>query len=175
MIPTVAKVAEQLEARGALIRGRVDQSAKVIERVQQELGQTLPKDLEDFYRERIARVGDFLALMPIWNDRVGWRPQMVATTALFHARAAPIFSDGCGSLYGVDLDAGDNPPAVYFFDHVDEFRAPRWAAGSTLAAFLLLLADGDRAHRDDWPPKWELAVDPDLEYCPRAPAIWNVR
>jgi hypothetical protein len=64
-------------------------------------------------------------------------------------------------------------PAVYFFDHEREFRTPQWAAGSSLGAFLLLLADGDRAHREGWPPKWELAIDPAPDKCPRAPAIWN--
>jgi len=27
--------------------------------------------------------------------------------------------------------------------------------------------------RENWPAKWELTIDPDLERCPRAPAIWN--
>jgi len=63
-------------------------------------------------------------------------------------------------------------PAVYFFDHEDSYERPHWAAGSSLGAFLLLLADGDRAHAEAWPQKWELSIDPDIEKCPRAPAIW---
>jgi hypothetical protein len=57
--------------------------------------------------------------------------------------------------------------------HLSVNQQHQWAAGSSLGAFLLLLADGDRAHREAWPPKWELAIDPDLEKCLRAPAIWN--
>jgi hypothetical protein len=39
--------------------------------------------------------------------------------------------------------------------------------------FLLLLADHDRSYDENWPQRWELKVDPDIERCPRAPAIWN--
>lgn len=169
----IADAARRLEERGELERSRFDHSARIIEQVSQQMGQSLPADLEDFYRERIARVGDFLAIAPIWNDRVGWRPVAVEATRLLHAQAVPIFSDGCGSLFGVDLASGDDAPAVYFFDHEDEFEHPRWAAGSSIGAFLLLLADGDRAQREGWAPKWELQIDPDLDRCPRAPAIWN--
>lgn len=170
---SIADVANELEQRRALIRARADHSAQIIERVSEEIGQQIPQDLEAFYRERIARVGDFLAISPIWSERVGWRPGMVETTLLLAAQAVPIFSDGCGSFYRVDLDTGDATPAVYFFDHQDDFGKPRWAAGSSLATFLLLLADGDRAHREKWPSKWELAIDPALDRRPRAPAIWN--
>jgi hypothetical protein len=173
MKPTIAEAAKHLEQRGELIRTRADQSARIIEHVREQVGRDLPPDLEAFYRERIARVGDFLAIAPVWNDRVGWRPAWVETTILLPARAVPIFSDGCGSYYGVDLEAGDASPAVYFFDHQDNFSRPLWAAGSSLATFLLLLADGDRAFFEKWPAKWELGIDPDLEHCPRAPAIWN--
>jgi hypothetical protein len=97
----------------------------------------------------------------------------VDSTALLHVQAVPIFFDGCGSLYGLDLSSGDLTPAVYFFDHEDEFSKPHWAAGSSLGAFLLLLADHDRAYRENWSERWQLAIDPDLDNCPRAPAIWN--
>ena len=170
---TVADVATRLEQRHELIRARADHSARIIERVSAELGQEIPQELKAFYREHIARVGEFLAISPVWNAHVGWRPGMMETAILFPAHAVPIFSDGCGSLYGVDLDAGDATPAVYFFDHQDDFRRPRWAAGSSIATFLLLLADGDRACRENWPPKWELAIDPGLEQCARTTAIWN--
>lgn len=173
MKPTIDEAAKQLEQQGELIRARADHSARIIEHVREQIGRDLPPDLEAFYRERIARVGDFLAIAPAWSDRAGWRPAWVETTILFPARAVPIFSDESGSYYGVDLDAGDASPAVYFFDHEDNFCRPRWAAGSSLATFLLLLADGDRAQFENWPAKWELAIDPDLEKCTRAPAIWN--
>jgi hypothetical protein len=169
----IADVARQLEQRGELERSRFDHAARIISHVRQQVGQALPSDLEDFYRERITRVGDFSAITPIWNDRVGWRPVAVEATQLLRAQAVPIFSDGCGSLFGLDLSSGDSSPAVYFFDHEDEFQGPRWAAGSSLGAFLRLLADGDRAQQEGWAPRWELAIDPDLDQCPRAPAIWN--
>jgi hypothetical protein len=63
---------------------------------------------------------------------------------------------------------------VYFFDHQDEYERPRWAAGSSLGAFLLLYADHDRAYAEDRPDGWELEIDPDIDKCPRAPAIWEV-
>lgn len=170
---SIADVAKALEQRHELIRARVDHSARIIEHVSDELGEQLPEDLKALYRELILRVGDFLAIVPTWSERAGWRAGMVETTFLLPERAVPIFSEGCGSLYGVDLDAGDAKPAVYFFDHQDAFSRPSWAAGSSIATFLLLLADSDRAHRESWPPRWELAIDADLERCPRAPAIWN--
>jgi hypothetical protein len=169
----VAAAAREVEQKGLLRRHRANNSERIICHVTQQLGRKLPPDLEALYRECISRVGEFDAIAPIWNDRVGWRPVAVEATRLLSSQAVPIFSDGCGSLYGLDLSAGDNVPAVYFFDHEDEFATPRWAAGSSLGAFLLLLAESDRAGREAWPSKWELAIDPDLERCPRAPAIWN--
>lgn len=169
----IADAARQLEERGELARSRFDHSARIIEHVRQQLGQPLPPDLEDLYRERVASVGDFVAIAPVWNDRVGWRPVAVEATRLLHAQAVPIFFDGGGSLFGLDLASGDDVPAVYFFDHEDEFRRPRWTAGSSIGAFLRLLANGDRAQREGWAPRWELTIDPDLDKCPRTPAIWN--
>lgn len=57
----------------------------------------------------------------------------------------PLFDDGCGNLFGLDLTPDADPRAVYFFDHERSFEAPEWAAGSSLARFLLYLADADRA------------------------------
>jgi hypothetical protein len=125
----------------------------------------------DFYRERIATLGAFYAQTPEWNDRAGWRSPDSLVTRLVHANAAPLFDDGCGDLYGLDLTPSE-APAVYFFDHEDGFERPRWAAGSSLGAFLLILANTDRAHAEGWPERWELNIDPDIENCPRAPAIW---
>jgi hypothetical protein len=71
------------------------------------------------------------------------------------------------------LTPGIERPAVYFFDKEDSFEKPAWAAGSSLGVFLLLLADHDRSYDENWPQRWELKVDPDIERCPRAPAIWN--
>jgi hypothetical protein len=169
----VAAAARELEQKGLLRRRRADDSERIIGHVTQQLGRKLPADLEALYRERISGVGEFEAIAPVWNDRVGWRPVAVEATHLLLSQAVAIFSDGCGSLYGLDLSAGDHVPAVYFYDHEDGFSTPRWAAGSSMGAFLLLLAESDRAGREGWPAKWELAIDPDLERCPRAPAIWN--
>jgi len=169
----VAEAVRTLEAQGRVKRDRTDHSERIIARISEQLGRALPPDLEAFYRARIARIGDSNAIAPIWNDFVGWRPMAVDSTKLLHVQAVPIFFDGCGSLYGLDLASGDATPAVYFFDHEDEFSKPHWAAGSSLGAFLLLLADHDRAYRERWPERWELSIDPDLDKCPRAPAIWN--
>ena len=61
---------------------------------------------------------------------------------------------------------------MYFFDACDLYATPQWAAGSSLGAFLLLLADHDRSYDEKWPKKWELRIDPDIDKCPRARAIW---
>ena len=130
MKPTVHEAARQLEERGLLTRTRADQSAGIIDHVREALGNGLPEDLEAFYRERISRVGNFNAILPTGNDRMGWRSGAVRMDSLLPASAVPLFSDGCGSLFGLDLSAAGAAPAVYFFDHEDEFRTPRWAAGS---------------------------------------------
>jgi hypothetical protein len=38
---------------------------------------------------------------------------------------------------------------------------------------MLLAADHDKAYAEDWPERWQLSIDPDIDKCPRAPAIWN--
>ena len=173
MKPTIHEAARQLEDRGLLTRVQADNSVEIIEHVRQVLGKDLPEDLKAFYREGITRLGDFNAILPTGNDRVGWRSGTTMMDCLLAASAVPIFSDGCGSLFGLDLSAEDATPAVYFFDHEDEFRTPSWAAGSSLATFLLILADSDRAQSEGWPLRRELKLDPDLDNCVRAPAIWN--
>jgi hypothetical protein len=169
---SVSEAARQLEERGLLTRERKDHSDKVIEHVRNLLGRELPPDLVDFYRERIATLGEFYAQTPGWNEWVGWRSPDSLVTKLVHADAVPLFDDGCGDLYGLDLTPRVEVPAVYFFDHEDGYERPHWAAGFSLGAFLLLLADADRAHANEWPERWELKIDPALEKCPRAPAIW---
>lgn len=169
---SVPEAARQLEERGLLTRERKDDSVRIIQHVRNLLGRELPSDLIDFYRERIATLGEFYAQTPGWNDRVGWRSPDSLVTGLLHAEAVPLFDDGCGNLYGLDLQPGVNTPAVYFFDHERGYEEPEWAAGSSLGAFLLLLADSDRALAEGWPSRWQLKIDPDIENCPRAPAIW---
>lgn len=172
MSVSVSEATRQLEGRGLLKRDRQDQSAKVIAHVRQLIGRELPADLISFYRERIARLGEFYAQAPEWNDHVGWRSPDSIVTELLPADAVPLFGDGCGNLYGLDLTPSVETPAVYFFDHERGYEKPLWAAGSSLGAFLLLLADSDRAYAEGWPSRWELQIDPDIEKCPRAPAVW---
>jgi hypothetical protein len=170
---SVREAAQQLEERGLLKRERNDHSERIIEFVGAVFGQKLPEDLVEFYRERVASIDGESALNPHWNPYVGWRSSGELVTMLLHSQAIPLFGDGCGSLYGLDLSSGADTPAVYFFDHEDEFNRPSWAAGSSLGAFLLLLADHWRAFDEGWPQGWQLKIDPDIDKCPRAPAIWN--
>lgn len=83
------------------------------------------------------------------------------------------FFDGCGNVFGLDLTPGTEIPAVYFFDHEHEFDRPRYAAGSSLGAFLLLLGEEDLAFREKRPAGWQLTIDPELDNCPRAPPVWR--
>jgi hypothetical protein len=171
---SVAQAIRRLDERGLITRQKRDISERVIDRVAGLLGQALPADLEDLYRESVRTVGDFHAVLPILNGRIGWRDHGDANMMdLFEVEAAPLFGDGCGNLWGLDLKAGSEVPAVYFYDHDQLYEKPNFAAGSSLGTFLLLLGDHDRAIREDWPARWELRIDPDIDKCPRAPAIWN--
>jgi len=71
------------------------------------------------------------------------------------------------------LSCGAASPAVYFFDHEDLFERPRWAAGSSLGHFLLLLGRHDQGIAEGCLAGWERSIDPDIESCPRAPPIWR--
>jgi hypothetical protein len=172
MAITVADAARLLEERGSLRRARKDQSDWVIDFVSRLIGRPIPADLAEFYRERIERIGDFGTTIPVWNDRVGRVTEDAFIETLLPARAIPIFDDGCGSFFGVDISRATDHPAVYFFDHESEFKYPAYAAGSSIATFLLLLAEHDTALHEKRPQAWELNIDPDLARCPRAPPIW---
>lgn len=173
MKTTVSSAVRQLKARKILLHTRDDHSDKIIQRVGELLGRKLPSDLVEFYREQIMTVAGHDACLPWWNDWVGWHSTDAFVTHLAHADAVPLFWDGCGSLFGLDLTPGVETPSVYFFDHEDGYERARWAAGSSLGAFLLLFADHDRAYDEQWPLKWQLKIDPEIEKCPRAPAIWD--
>ena len=69
----VREATRQLEKRGLLKRERHDHADRIVEHVRSLLGRELPTDLIDFYRERIASVGEFPSTMPHWNERVGCR------------------------------------------------------------------------------------------------------
>lgn len=171
MDTTISQACRLLEAKGALRRLPKDQSEGTVQQVRELLSGRMPADLETLYRERVEKVGDFPALLPKWSERPEWRREGALRT-LLPAQAVPIFSDGSGSLFGLDLSSGDQTPAVYFFDHEDLFARPRWAAGSSIGRFLLLLAQHDQAIAEGRSAGWELSIDPDLDKCPRAPPIW---
>jgi hypothetical protein len=174
MAVTVVNAIRQLDARGLVRRckGDPDDAELVIDYVRERLGRPVPQALADLYRERIDSIGQFAAVRPIWNDWVGWRPITPDVAAMLPAQAVPLFWDGCGNLYGMDLSSGAEDPAVYFFDKAEAYERPGWAAGSSIGAFLLLLGEHDAAFEEQRPRGWELAVDPDLGNCPRAPPIW---
>jgi hypothetical protein len=173
MTISVAQAARTLEPRGVLVRRAKDHPDRIIAYAREQLGPDLPDDLVAFYREAIERVGDFRAICPTWNQWVGYRSGDIELTALTHVHAVPLFWDGCGNVFGLDLTPREGTPAVYFFEKDNGFARPEWAAGSCLGSFLLLLADHDRAGAENWPPGWELRIDPDIDRCPRARAIWN--
>jgi hypothetical protein len=145
----------------------------VIPFVREMLGRDLPPDLEDFYRAHIARIDGNPAIVPVWNDWVGWRDWGAQIKELLHVDAVPLVLEGCGNLFGLDLTPGEPSPAVYFFDHETQFDKPEYAAGSSLGAFLLLLAEEDRAYEEGWQIGWQLEIDPELNRCPRARAVWT--
>ena len=172
MAIAVSEAARRLEERGALKRSRKDQSGWVIDFVGRLIGRPIPADLAEFYQEHIERIGDFGATVPVWNDYVGRVTDDAFIDILLQAKAIPIFDDGCGSYFGVDVSKAGDHPAVYFFDHESEFKYPDYAAGSSIGTFLLLLAEHDLALHEKRPQGWELSIDPDLDQCPRALPIW---
>ena len=162
----------KVESKPVISRFRHAKAGTIIPYVQALVGRPLPLDLIDFYREEIASINEYAAISPVWSDYVGWRTPDSLVTELLHVNAIPLFYDGCGSKFALDLTPGVETPGVYFFDHEDAFEFPSWAAASSLGAFLLLAADHDRALDEKWPEKWELKIDPDIDKCPRAPPIW---
>jgi hypothetical protein len=172
MIASVPQAAHILERRGTLSRRRKNQSEWVIEFVGRLIGKAIPADLAEFYRENIDRVGDFGTTIPVWNDYVSRVTDDGSIDWLLPANAIPLFWDGCGNLWGVDVSTSTDHPSVYFFDKADAWEKPAYAAGSTIGTFLLLLAEHDIAIDEKRPQGWELEIDPDLAKCPRAPPIW---
>lgn len=66
---TVSEACRLLEAQGALRRLPKGQSEGIPQQVRELLGGQMPADLEALYRERVASVGDFAAILPKWNER----------------------------------------------------------------------------------------------------------
>jgi hypothetical protein len=169
---SVSEAARILEERGVLGRRRKNQADWVIGFVAELIGRPIPADLTEFYRENIDWVGDFPTTIPVWNGYVGRVTDDAGVDWLLPGKAIPIFSDGCGNLWGVDLSKDTDHPAVYFFDHEKGWEEPAYAAGSSIGRFLLLLAEHVIAIDEKRPPEWELSIDPDIGMCSRAPPIW---
>ncbi len=168
---SVQEACRTLEAQGTLRRRQGEIPDGLVAYVRELLGDQMPANLEALYREGVEAIGDFRAVIPKWNERPERRREGLLC-ALLPAQAVPIFSDGAGSLYGLDLTSGVARPAVYFFDHEDLFERPRWAAGSSLGHFLLLLGQHDQAIDEGRAPGWEKSIDPNIDRCAWAPPIW---
>ena len=170
----VADAVSKLVEQGALVRRRSNQSDRVIPHIADLIGQPLHEDLQDLYREHIHSVGDYNFDLPYWNDwpGIGWHKSDYWVKNLLHVQAVPIAGDDSGNYYGVDL-SGDDYPAVYIFDHERNYEIEA-CVGSSIGAFLLILAKEDQAHDESWPEGWQLKIDPDIEKCPRAPPPWKV-
>jgi hypothetical protein len=169
---SVSEAAHQLEKRGLLTRRRRKFEIQVIDFVSEQLGRPVPPELAEFYAENIDYICDAGAICPTWNPWVGFEP---VYPDLWNALpdAVPLFTDGNGSLFGLDLlDAGPRR-GVYFFDHIDSFKFPAWPAGSSLATFLLFLGDRDRALQEGWPDDWMEKIDPEIKNCPRVEPRWG--
>lgn len=168
----VADAMSQILGRGLVKRFRNPEADEMVSFVQALIGRRLPEDLIDFYQEGIADIGDYGAVAPAWKDHLLWRVPDELFIDLLEVNAVPLFYDGCGNRFALDITPGVETPAVYFFEWADDDKTPAWAAGSSLGAFLLLAADHHRAFKENWPDKWELKIDPDIDKCPRARAIW---
>jgi hypothetical protein len=170
---SVSEAVSRLQGRGALQRRREDYADRILSRVESLLGRPAPEDLADFYRARITSVAAYEAIMPVWNDWVGWRTPIEAELGrLLDVQALPVFRDRRGALFGIDLSVETDRPDVYFFQRVQGVWTARWAAGSSLGAFMLLLSDYDRAYQQNWPAGWEQTIDPSIINCHRAPPAW---
>lgn len=136
------------------------------------LSNQTPADLDAYQDESVAAVDNFRTVLPKLNQRCELC-QEVMIRVLAPAQAVPIFWDGAGRLYGLDLFSEAASPAVYFFDHEGPFDRPRWAASPSLGRFLLLPGEQDQALEEGRTPGWEREIDPDIDKCPRAPPIWR--
>lgn len=171
MTDSIHDIIEAIEARGLLTRSSEPFDEAMPPHLERLIGQPLPPDLIEFYRERVESIGLFDGLFPIWNDFMGrWLTEMEHFRVLRRSNAVPLFEDGGGNYFGLDLTAGGT--AVYFFDHADDYK-PQDAAGSTLAKFLLILAEVAASEEGDLPSGRAREIDPDIDKCPRAEAGWG--
>lgn len=105
---------------------------------------------------------------------MGWRTDDSEICELLHLNFLPVFSEGCGNTIAMDITPGVQDAALYFFDHEGWMDAPDYAVASSLGAFLLLAVAEYEAGDEELPEKWQLEIDPDIEKCSRAPALWNL-
>lgn len=161
----------------SLKRGHSFDPDRLIANVRELIGQDLPRDLQDFYHAGIWQIGSYGAVTATFSDWVDWRGGADYFTKYLELGAIEVFSDECGNPYVLDLTSGDQTPAVYFIDHEIDPPVLGFAAGSSLGACMLLIGEDERAFfaKEERPDRWELAIDPDIEKCPRAPALWNLK
>ena len=87
---SVSEAASKLQARGAIRRRREDHADRILSRVGAMLGRPAPADLAAFYRERIVGVAAYDAILPVWNDWVGWRTPIERELGQGDAAAAEV-------------------------------------------------------------------------------------
>jgi hypothetical protein len=85
------------------------------------------------------------------DDHVGWLTRNCVIDWLLPANAVPIFDNGCGSFFGVDVSKTTDHPAVYFFDHEHGFKYPSYAAGSSIGTFSATFGGARRRNRGKAP------------------------
>lgn len=113
MVVSFAEAVRALEARGQLTRHKYGGDATRLKLMLTEVfGPQHPGELAEFYGQAIASLGEFHAVSPGWSDRCGWGESAEILSDLMDVGAAPLFNDGCGNIYGLDLTADDATPAV---------------------------------------------------------------
>ncbi len=180
---SIAEAVRRLEPGGLLIcaprtpkRGHSFDPNRLISNVRALIGQDLPRDLQDFYHAGIWRIGSYSGATASFSDWVDWSSEREEYfTRYLDLGVIEVFSDEYGNAYVLDLTAGDSTPAVYFIDHEHDPPVLGFAAGSSLGVCMQLLGEEERAFlaKEDLPDRWQLDIDPDIDKCPRARAIWN--
>ncbi|WP_141653169.1 SMI1/KNR4 family protein [Phenylobacterium immobile] len=147
-------------------------SPRVIDYMAEIIGQPIPDELAEFYSENIESICQFSSYVPVWNEWIGFRSSEREFWQSI-PQAVPLFSDGCGSIFGLDLQYPGPRHGVYFFDHIDRFKFPSQPVGSSLATSLLILGDWDRALQEGWPDDWMEKIDPEIKNCLRVEPKWG--
>src|SRR4051812_35696047 len=92
----------RLNRQGVVGRSKEQFIESMIAHVVHLLGRPLPSELEELYRQRVASIADFNAILPHRSGRMGfgygggdW------LTDFLPAQVIPVFSDGCGSVFAL--------------------------------------------------------------------------